>query len=104
MEKNKKIVNRPFILGIIIFIILVLASMLLNNWNIVIAISGVFGGVYFGITAISTGIFVSGNKQRVNFYMMKKEDRIRKDKVATYLFLLGLPNIIGVLIVVMIKR
>lgn len=104
MKKNKRLINRPFTLGSIIFIILVLASLLLNNWNIVITISGILGGICFGITAISTGIFVSGNKQRVNFYMMKKEDRIRKDKVATYLFLLGLPNIIGALIVVMIKR
>lgn len=54
---------------------MLVASLLLNNWNIVITISGVLGGICFGIAAVSTGIFISANQQRANFYMMKKKDR-----------------------------
>ncbi|SKC84893.1 DUF5316 domain-containing protein [Maledivibacter halophilus] len=100
MKKNKRLINRPFILGSLILIIVVIISLILNDWNIIITISGSLGSICFIIAAALLGVFVSANQQRANFNMTENKDRIKKNEIATYLFLLGTPNIIGAVIVI----
>lgn len=104
MENSKSLINSPFILGCIITIIAASISLLLNNWSIIERISGTLGIICFVMAGVLIGAFTGGRQQRANFFMTNKKDRIRKDKVANYMILLGLPNIIGALIGFLMKK
>jgi hypothetical protein len=97
--------KKPIILGLIIMFIGIIMGMLLSNWMLTIKICGFVGLLCLGIAGLLNGLFVSGDRNRLNYAFDTKEDKIKKNKTTDFVFAVGLPNIIlAILIFLVINK
>ncbi|UOF90023.1 DUF5316 domain-containing protein [Fodinisporobacter ferrooxydans] len=86
-------------IGFGIAIVGLLIAAATRNWKYDIDISLVFGVVLWGLAGIFSGVFLSGDRMRANYFMEDSEGRQRRFRWATNCFLVGLPSILSALIV-----
>lgn len=80
----------------------IVIGIILSNWMLTIEICGVIGLICLGIAGLLNGSFVSGDRNRANYSFDTKEDKIEKSKIANFAIVVGLPNIILAVIVLLI--
>jgi len=85
-------VGRSLIIGVIILAILTFFSTMLQD---LMKLAGIVGLIFWGLSAIFSGVLGSGDRIRANFSSESKEDRNRRWKWGNICFLIGLPNIIA---------
>jgi hypothetical protein len=83
-----------FIAGVIVSVVLLVASAVAENWRLSFNIAGVIGLCAWLISGIFTGAFVSGDRMRANHNAETAEERWNRIDMATVLFLFGLPNVV----------
>jgi hypothetical protein len=94
---------RAFLFGIVLVIIGVVVSTLSKNWRLIFDVSGMIGLGSWVLAGIFSGAFIGGDRIRANYHTEDKDNREQKTNWSTTLFLLGLPNIIAVVIVMLIR-
>jgi hypothetical protein len=94
--------KKPIILSFIVILIGIVMGKALNNWMLTIILSGVVGSICLGIAGIINGVFINSDRNRANYFYEAKEDRDKRDKITNFLFVVGFPNIILVVIVFLI--
>ncbi|MCJ8008881.1 DUF5316 domain-containing protein [Lederbergia wuyishanensis] len=57
-------------------------------------VTGSIGFIFVGISIITSGSMVSGDRMRANFATESKEDRTERNRRTLITLLIGLPNII----------
>jgi hypothetical protein len=73
--------KKSIILSFMIICIGIVIGKMLNNWMLTTKICGIAGLICLGIAGLLNGAFVSGDRNRANYYSETKEDRIQKSKV-----------------------
>lgn len=71
----------------------------LNNPVVTGAICGAIGVVCFLLLGLISGAFVSGDRNRANREQDQTE-RVKRDRLSTWLLVLGLPNLIVAVITI----
>jgi len=89
---------RWFALGVGIFIIEVLVALILQDWSLLIDMSGAIGLSALFLAAISSGALVTGDRFRANYSSDLREAQQERRPWSRVLFLIGLPNLGGSLI------
>ncbi|MGC7845812.1 DUF5316 family protein [Desulforudis sp. 1088] len=64
-----------------------------------IQVAGLFGVACLGLSAVFSGSLGSGDRIRANYTHEDEEDRTRRRRWATNLFFVGLPNVIGAMVI-----
>lgn len=97
--------KKPIILGFILMFISIFIGKILSNWMLTIKISGILGLICFVLVGALNGSFLSGDRNRANYVIDTKQDKIIKMKVTIFSLAVGLPNIIlAVIVFLLIKK
>lgn len=89
--------------GVISLVVVCLVVFFLGNWSLVFNYSGLIGLVAVLISALLSGVFISGDRARANWNNEDSEDRGIRQAWATKTFLFGVPNLIGAIMYQVLK-
>jgi hypothetical protein len=86
-------------IGISLFVIIGLFSVVKGDWTLIVPYALYVGGFFIIIAALLSGALASDDRLRANFSAETGEDRKRRLAWSTKLLLIGLPNIVGSLLI-----
>lgn len=89
---------RYFSVGVAIAIVVGIIAFILNDWSLLIKVSGIIGAISILGSAIFTGILGSGDRIRANYTNEEDEDRKVRQGLSSNLLLVGLPSIAMILV------
>ena len=89
--------------GVITLAVVCLVAFFLGDWSLVFNYSGLIGLVAFLISALLSGVFISGDRVRSNWTNEDSEDRNIRQAWASKTFLFGVPNLLGAIIYIVLK-
>ncbi len=76
-----------------IIVIAVVTAFLKGDPTLIIDIVGITGLIFFVISGLFSGAFVSGERVRANYYPEEEEERRQKNRLTRDLFYVGVFNI-----------
>ncbi|WAH36393.1 DUF5316 domain-containing protein [Alicyclobacillus dauci] len=88
-----------FLIGLIVMAIVLVTSLFTGNWRLALKICCVFGVSSWFVSAILSGSMNSGDRMRANLASENIEDRQRRIRRASTLFLMGLPTLVLAVVV-----
>ncbi|MCP8615389.1 DUF5316 domain-containing protein [Salirhabdus salicampi] len=91
-----------FVMGIIVMAIAIGIGFYTNDWNTSLNIVGVCALVPMLFAGLLTGAFISGDRNRANYYNEHRDDRSRKLNWVKKLLLFSAPNIAVLVIVIIV--
>ncbi|MDR7074434.1 DUF5316 family protein [Fictibacillus barbaricus] len=74
------------------------------GWQITILSCGIIGIGTLIIYGLLENVFVSGNQARTNFLIEQPEDPKKKWQISSRLFIIGFPNLITAITLLLITR
>ncbi|MCK6256417.1 DUF5316 domain-containing protein [Fictibacillus sp. KIGAM418] len=83
-----------FIAGLIVGAAVLLSAFILNDWSLLLNVSGSIGLVSLLAAGLFTGAFIDGDRFRANYFSETKENRQDRIRYSTLLLLFALPNLI----------
>ncbi|MDE3840883.1 hypothetical protein C0966_16555 [Bacillus methanolicus] len=94
--------KKSFLAGIVFLMLVSVVSIVLDDWNLIIKISGGIGLLAILASGLFVGAFVSGDRMRANFSSETKEDRSERLRTVNILLLFGLPNLAAAVVCYMV--
>lgn len=82
------------IIGILLSVVAVLLGLAVGGMNKVVLMTGGIGIVCLGLSMISLGALVSGDRIRANYANESMSERHERTAVSTRFILIGLPNLV----------
>lgn len=104
MENGGGCMKKAFFLGIFFAAICLLLGYFTPYHYLFGEITGVLGLVCLIIAGITSGAFISGDRNRGNFWTEDKESRAERVGIGTYSFLFGFPSFVVSLIIFSVFR
>lgn len=92
--------KRSLMVGFSILIISIICSLIANNLLITVKLSGIIGVIFILLSAIFTGSLTSGDRLRANHATETSEDRRIRVNWAINLALVGLPNLLAAILII----
>lgn len=92
-----------FGIGLVTAIIGLLIGLILNDWSMTVKVCGYIGGGCLVLVGLLNGAFISGDRNRANYYMETKDTRREKESVTNHLLVISLPNIIAAILTYIAK-
>jgi amino acid transporter len=92
------------IFGLIITMINLFQFIIFQDWNLILKTTSIAAITPLIISGIFIGAFVDGDRLRGNFHSETKEDRERNRKWASKLFLIGFPNIVMLVVLLILNN
>lgn len=94
---------RPFLIGLIVGGLLLIASLLLNDSSMIMYLLMILGIIPIVVSGFISGAFASGDRIRANY--SDANDFSERSKISTALFLFGIPCLLsGVAIYFLLKK
>lgn len=81
--------------GVLSLITIGIISLIFEDWSLVFKVSGTIGLVACLISALLSGVFISGDRVRGNWTHEDNKDKNIRQGWGSKLFLFGFPNIVG---------
>lgn len=82
----------------------IIIGWLLKDWMLTTKVSGTLGLICFAIAGILNRAFVSGDRNRANYSIEEKKERDNRLKISSYMFIIGVPNIIIAILIMNITK
>lgn len=90
--------KKSLLTGIVIVLIALIASLVAQDSQMFVGISGGAVIISFAVAALLSGSLVSGKQMRLNFAIENPEERRQRQEKALKFILMGLPNMIAIVI------
>jgi Family of unknown function (DUF5316) len=90
--------KQALLAGIILAGLAAAGSFAVDDWNLLLMLSGTVSIASILVSGLLFGVFISGEQNRANFYTESKYDRSKQQKIGGSVMLFGLPNMIAVLV------
>lgn len=92
-----------FGIGVITAIIGLLIGLMINDWSMTVKVCGYIGGGCLVLVGLLNGAFISGDRNRANYYMETKDTRQEKERVTNNLLVISVPNIIVAILTYIVR-
>lgn len=95
---------RSLIIGTTLGVVIALFLGLFSDWGLAIKVTGGIGVISLLLAGVLSGLFINGDRTRVNNNFETTEDRKLRNKQSSVLFLFGLPLLIIAILINLITN